>query len=283
MTSPEQNIESALNAEAAELWQLLRGQHPHVMFNATLNRNLSEDMAVFIAKSNRTSPEILGFLANDVRFRDSYKLKLAICRNPKTPQKITLALLKFIKVFDLADISKDQQINISIRQKIEHMFDERIPSMPSGVKAALARRANSNIIVSLMEKGEAKVISACLESPVLTEGHIYKLINRPATKGAVIKMIAENDKWSLRYAVKFALIRNYYTPMPRVEKFIRDMKITDLRDLYTDRKLPLSTRPFIYRELLDRGEDPEITSEEVFQLAGDEDSHIPASEEGNAG
>lgn len=281
MPSLKEKMNAALNAGTEELWELIRGQHPEVMSNATLNRNLTEEMAVFIAKSKRASFEVMGFLANDVRFKDSYKLKLAICRNPKTPEKITLSLLKFIKVFDLADISRDQQVAINIRRKIEHMFAERIPSLPSGVKTALAKRASSDIVMSLMDRGDAKVIGVCLDSPVLTEGHIYKLIHRQATKGTVIKMISEHEKWSLRYMVKFALIRNFYTPMARVIKFIRDMKITDLKDLYADPKLPLSTRPFVYRELLDREQDPELQKDEVYNLTEDEDIVVPDPEGGN--
>lgn len=267
-------MKSALNASAEELWRLLRGQHPEVMSAATLNRNLTEEMAVFIARSKRVSLEIMGFLANDVRFKDSYKLKLAICNNPKTPQKVTLSLLKFIKVFDLADISRNQQVSISLRQKIEHIFAERIPSLPSGVKTALAKRASSNIIMAIIDRSDDRVISVCLDSPALTEGHIYRLINRPTTKGSVIQMIAQHKRWSLRYSVKFVLIRNFHTSMTSVTKFIRAMKIMDLKDLYADPKLPLSTRPFIYRELLDRGQDPELQKEEVYNLADDEDSLI---------
>ena len=81
--------------------------------------------------------------------------------------------------------------------------------------------------------------------------------------------------------VKFALIRNFYTPMARVIKFIRDMKITDLKDLYADPKLPLSTRPFVYRELLDREQDPELQKDEVYNLTEDEDIVVPDPEGGN--
>jgi hypothetical protein len=281
MSSIEENAKAVVDAGTEELWRLIRGQHPAVMSQAILNRGLTQEMAAFIAGSRRASPEVLGTLANDVRFKDSYKLKLAICKNPKAPRKVTLSLLKFIKVFDLADMSRDQQVDITFRQKIEHIFSEKMPSLPSGVKTALAKRASSNIVLSLMDRGDKKVIGVCLDSPVLTEGHIYTLINRQTTKGAVIKMIADHEKWSVRYSVKFALIRNYYTPMTRVAKFIHSMKIADLKDLYADPKVPLSTRPFIYRELLDRGQNPELPKEEVYTLAEDEDFSIPGGEGGH--
>ncbi|MBI5641491.1 MAG: hypothetical protein HZA17_13810 [Nitrospirae bacterium] len=278
MRTVEERISAALAADAEELWNLIRDPHPEVVSNALLNRNFSEDMAVFVVKKKTISAEVLGFLAGDVRFKDSFKLKLALCKNPKTPQRITLALLKFMRIFDLADIAKDQQVNINIRQKIEHMIAERIPSMPLGVKTALAKRASTNILISLLDSGDEKVIATCLESPMLTEGNLFRLINRPVTKPEVIRLIAGHGKWSLGYNVRFALIRNFFTPMNAVNKFIGGMKTNDLKELYSDPKIPSSTKPFIFSELLGRGETVDIGQEEVFDLADDDDDHVSETE-----
>jgi hypothetical protein len=271
MVTIEERMKAALTADGEDLWRLVRDTHPDVISNVVLNRDLTEDMAVFIAGRRTTSSETLGFLANDVRFKDSYKLKRAICKNPATQQRVTLSLLKFLGIFDLADVIKDQHININIRRKIEFLLLEKTSSMPSGVKTALARRANSNILISLMESGDEKVIGTCLESPALTEALLYKLINKPATKAAVVGMIAEHGKWSLRYYVRYALIRNYHTPMSAVLRFIKSMKSTDLKDLYADPELPTSTKPFIFSELLERKETTEVQATETFSLSGDED------------
>lgn len=278
MPSVEDLRNAALGATIEELWNLIKMQNSAICSNVLLNRNLTEDMAVFIAKSRRTASEDLGFLCNDRRFKNSYKLKAAVCKNPKTPQKVTLSLLKFMKIFDLAEISRDQFINISIRQKIEHIFSDRIPAMPSGIKIALARRVNCNILLMLMESGDGRVIAECLNNTLLTEGHICKLINMSSTKGLVIRMIAEHQKWALRYSVRFALIRNFHTPMALAVKFIESMKLSELKDLLSDPKLPLSTRPFIYREFRERG-DATDSAEEVYALAEDEDFRIPDSDE----
>jgi hypothetical protein len=281
MISVEERLKAALSAGAEELWKIIRDPHPEVLSNASLNRNLTEEMAVFIAKGKIVSAETLGFLAGDVRFKGSYKLKLAICRNPRTPQKVTLSMLKFLRLFDLSDITRDQHININIRQKVENMIAERIPAMPLGNKTALAKKASTNILLSLMERGDERVISICLDSPALTEAHLYKLINNPQTKPAVIKMLATHTKWSLSYFVRFALIRNFYTPMTCVSKFITRMKTTDLRDLYYDPKVPSSTKPFIFRELGERGETVDIEPEVTYDLHDDDDRALP-DHEGNA-
>ncbi len=259
-------MKAAVAAGAEELWNAVRDVNPEVVSRAALNRNLTDEMAVFIAKRKTVDAETLGFLASDVRFKNSYPLKLAICKNSKTPQRTALSLLKFIRIFDLADIAKDQRIHVNIRQKVEQLISEKIPVMPLGNKTALARRAGTNVLLTLMGGGDERVIRVCLESPALTEAHLYKLINRAGVKPAVVRMIATHSKWALSYYIRFALIRNFYTPMEKVEQFIKAIRTPDLKDLYADRKVPTSTKPFIFRELADRGETVEIQEDEVYDL-----------------
>ena len=272
MLSHDDKMKLSRFADSDELWDLVRDSSPDVVYNTIFNKNLTEDMAVFIARKKNSSPEVLGMLAADIRFKGSYKLKLAICNNPKTPLKTTLSLMKFMRIFDLGDITKNHNIPISIRQKIEYSVIEKISSLPSGVKVALAKRASSNIIVQLLEKGDRNVILSCLESPLLTEDHLCALINKSKTKHLWIKTVAEHPKWSLRYRIKYALVRNYYTPMIYATKFISTLKTADLRELYSDTYLPASTRPYIFQELALRDESAEIPQEEMYDLSGDEDS-----------
>ncbi len=278
MVTVQQRMRAALSAEGEELWGFVRDPDPRVVSQATLNRNLTEEMAVFIAKRKVISAETLGFLAGDVRFKGSYKLKLAICKNPATPQKVTLSMLKFIRLFDLSDITRDQHVHINVRQKVESMIGERIPAMPRGNKTALAKRASTNVLLALMEHGDESVISICLDSPSLAEACLYKLINNPRTKPQVIKRLAMHAKWSLSYYVRFALIRNFYTPMSCVVKFVAQMKTADLKELYRDPKLPSSTKPFIFRELGERGETVEVHPEMTYDLDDDDDRGLPDHE-----
>jgi hypothetical protein len=263
----DERLKHAQTARGEELWNLVRDPHPDVILNVTLNRNLTEEMAVFIAKKKSSPAEALGFLAGDTRFRDSYKLKLLICRNPRTPQRVVFSLLKFLRIFDLGDMTRDQTIPITVRQKIEMMLTEKIPSLPSGVKSALARRSNSTVVISLMERGDKGVVSTCLDSPVITEAHLCTLLHKSTIKPVIVQMIAEHPKWSLRYAVRYALIMNFHTPMVRVTRFIPEMKTNDLRELYSFEGLPGGTRPYIHSELKERGESAETPREEVYEIS----------------
>ncbi|MBI5074086.1 MAG: hypothetical protein HZB62_02780 [Nitrospirae bacterium] len=271
MMSLEQRLDRAYTAQDEELWLLVRDAHPQVILNVTLNRSLNEEMAVFLAKARSTPAEALGFLAGDVRFKHCYKLQLALCRNPRTPLRVVFSLLKFIRLFDLGDLTKNQAVPVTVRQKIELMLAEKIPSMPSGVCIALAKRSSSTIVIAIMGRGDGSVVNACLDSTVITETHLCEIINKRSVKPMVVRMIAEHPKWSLRYAVKYSLIRNFHTPMTHVARFIPDMKTNDLRELYSYESLPKSTRPFLFSELRDRCETVEMPEELTYEISEDDD------------
>lgn len=263
----DERIRKARNADMEALRLLVRDTSAAVIEAAVLNRNLTEGLAITAARNRAAGPDTLGFLSQDVRFRDSYRLKAVLCRNPKTPQKVALGLMKFLRIFDLADIAKDQNVPVALRQKAEQVIAEKIPSLPAGVKTTLAKRASGTVLMMLMEHEDGRAIHACLDSPALTEGHLYKVLGRPDTGPLMVRIAAEHPKWSLRYMIRYSLIRNFYTPMNAVVRFIRGMKTSDLKELYHDPKTPVSTRPFIFRELFDREESPDESSPEIYEIS----------------
>lgn len=268
-------MKNAGAADVEHLWEAIRTQHPPALFQALSNRLLTEEMACFIARSRSTPAEGLGVLAADVRFKKNYKVQLSLCLNPRTPQRIVLNLLKSIKIFDLADLSRNRFITSVTRQRVELMITQRLEGMPSGVKISLARKASGEIVIKLMHKSDPQVIEACLMSPLLTEDILYRLIIRPSTKPAIIHAIAEHAKWRLRYRVRYGLIRNFHTPMRHVQEFIRAMKLTDLRDLYADTRVPSSTKPFIYREIQSRGSEVAHPRGVIYEVTEEDDHVLP--------
>ncbi|MFN3739263.1 MAG: hypothetical protein ACK4TF_01140 [Thermodesulfovibrionales bacterium] len=240
-----------------DLWDILKKAGRERFDEIILRQDLTEEMAIGIAENRNTPPESLGILASSVRFKDSYRLKLALCKNPKTPQRVTLSLLKFLRLFDLADLTKNQNIHINIRQKIEQILKEKIPSLPIGNRITLAKRSSGSVILFILEKAKGGkevtgLINTCLENPLLREGDVLKLINSETTPPNVIQAIAIHPRWATRYSIRYALIRNFYTPLSIVVELLKDMKIQDLEDLYNDGAVPSSTKPFIYREITER-------------------------------
>jgi hypothetical protein len=157
---------------------------------------------------------------------------------------------------------------------MEAIVIERIPTLTLGTKKSLARIAGGEILLALIKDGYPEVVRYCLENPHLTEAHLYKVINRKTTTPGTIRTIGDDRNWSCRYHIKFSLIRNEHTPLARSVLFLPDLKLLDLKELYRDPSLPHEIKPFIHRELVERGEDPE-------RLSGEEEEHIYEISEGD--
>ncbi|MEW6068659.1 MAG: hypothetical protein AB1610_10265 [Nitrospirota bacterium] len=237
-----------------ELKTLVYHPSSEVILKLLQNKNLTEELTLIIAGRKNIDRRILESIYKDIRWMESYPIMLTLCKNHKTPQKISLSLLKSLRILDLADITRNKQIPINIRMKAEANICEKILTLPLGIKLTLAKKASSNVLARLIEDGIKEVVAICLESSQVTEGVLSKIISRKKISSNVLRQIASHPKWSCRYYVQWALILNENTPLACIVNFLKNIKTIDLKELYNTPELPSSTRPFIYRELLERNE-----------------------------
>ncbi len=268
-------IEQAASAGKEQILALLHDPSPQVIGTLLTNRNLTEEDVLVIATRKNLPPEIFTEIARDKRWAESYPIRKALAANPKTPLSVSLSLARFLRLFDLAEMTRSPQIPLAIRHKIEAIVMERIPTMPLGLKKSLAKIAVGNILLKLLQDHDAEVIALCLGNPRLIESHLYKIISRKDTISETIRMIAEHPNWSNRSLIRFALVRNDRTPLPISERFLLSLKILELRELYQDPSLPVSIKPLVYREILSRGQDPGKRVEEtVYEIDENDDNTI---------
>src|SRR4030042_3102405 len=93
MKDIDKAIQLASTASEEELKTLVHHPSSKVILKLIHNNNLTEDLALIVASRKNINPEILESLSNDIRWRESYRITPAICKNPKTPQKISLSLI----------------------------------------------------------------------------------------------------------------------------------------------------------------------------------------------
>ena len=116
------------------------------------------------------------------------------------------------------------------------------------------------------------MVAHCLNNPNMAEAHLYKVISHSNTRLETILMIARHPVWSNRTLIRFSLTRNPQTPLSLSLKFLKNMKLVDLRELYTDPSLPITVKPLVYRELTSRGVDPDSAGEEwIYEIEEEEE------------
>jgi hypothetical protein len=267
LETEEKRIELAMVADGEEIAQYVHDPSTKVIRALLGNRHLTEEEVLIIASRKNIPANILETIAKDKRWAESYPVRLALARNPKSPLSISLSIARYLRLFDLEEIARCNFIPLAFRRKVETMIIERIPTLPLGNKKTLAKKAAGNVLLKLLQDSDPDVVQLCLNNPHLVEGHLYKVISRADTVAKTIRMIATHPNWSSRSLIRFSLARNGHTPLSLSVRFLQSMKIMDLRELYADPSLPVTIKPFVHRELWERGQQPEKAGgEQVYEI-----------------
>jgi hypothetical protein len=278
LESEEQRMTRAAVATEEQITLYVHDPSSRVVIALLENRNITEEHVLIIAGRKNIPGKVLDRIFKDKRWTESYRVRLALAKNPKTPMFTALSIARYLRLFDLAELARNHFLPILYRKKIESIVIEKIPSLALGVKKTLAKTASGEILLFLIQDGYPDVVRTCLDNPHMVEASLYKVINRATSTPGTIRTIAEHRNWTSRYHIKFALVRNQHTPLPRSVLFLPDIKTRDLKELFRDPSLPPEIRPSIHRELVERGENPDalnIAEEEtVYEITEGEIDEI---------
>jgi len=272
---PDTEEQRALQAKIAGKEDIVSFVHdvsPRVIRMLLTNEQLTEKDILIIANRKNLPGDIFEAIAKDARWAENYPLKLTLAKNPRTPLFVSLSIVRYLRLFDLADMTRAHALPVSFRKKIEAMLIEKLPTLPLGIKKTLAKRTAGTVLFKMMQEKNIEVVKLCLQNPHMQEQILFRIINRRESFEETIRSIAEHPSWSNRALIRFSLVRNHRTPLARSSQFIHDMRTIDLRDLYADPAVSITVKPFILRELRERGESPVIVPEEdrVYEIGEEE-------------
>ena len=107
----------ARSGSQALLAQLRSDPTPRVIEALLENPRLSEGLLMPLVTSETTSPTVLGIVAAHPRWGVRYPLRLALCRNPRTPLERVLSHLPLLKKLDLESIASDARLKLPVRRR----------------------------------------------------------------------------------------------------------------------------------------------------------------------
>lgn len=278
----EERVRRAATAAEDEIGEMLHDPSGSVVKALLSNRNLSEQDVLIIANRKNVPGDVLEVIAKDRRWADSYQLRLTLAKNPKTPLFVAISLARYLRLPDLAELTRSRSLPLAYRHKIEAILIEKVPAMALGVKRTLAKSVSGAVLVTMMKDEDGEVVRLCLNNPAMTEGHLFKIVTDPKATPATIRAIADHPNWSSRYTLRLALVRSPHTPLARAVLFFRDLKSRDLEDLYHDPSAPRTIAPYLHSELMERGinvEEGRSGEDRIYDLAegsGEKSSGVPA-------
>lgn len=111
-----------------------------------------------------------------------------------------------------------------------------------GERKALARTHRRDQLLLLLRDPHPAVVAILLDNPHVTEPDIVKVAaGRPAVPEALAR-IAAHPRWSVRHAVKRALVQNPSTPLADAIRIATTLRPAELAELASDPALPEALR-----------------------------------------
>jgi hypothetical protein len=92
---------------------------PRVIEALLDNPRLTEGLLLPLVAGESAAPRILAVVAASSKWVVRYPLRLALCKNPRTPVEVALANLSLLKKTDLLGIARDHRLTLPVRRRAE--------------------------------------------------------------------------------------------------------------------------------------------------------------------
>lgn len=195
---------------------------------------ISEEEALAIIANPFVTPQILGKLAQHQRLAGFYSIRLALVAHRQTPQAHAAKLVHYLYWFDLLELSIDVQVPAPVRRAIETQLLNRVNKLTLGERISSARRCSPTLIKVFLFDPHPNVFEALLTNQRLREDDLLSLANSTEATAEQLRMLAEDPKWSYRYAIRVALVLNPSTPRASAASQLRFLRRADLLRIHSN-------------------------------------------------
>jgi hypothetical protein len=241
----EELIQLAKSGEKESIQPLLFSTQEEVLTGLLENPAFSEQEALLLLNRIDLPPAVIKALAALRNLIANHDVRLAILRNPKTPPHTSLPLVKFLYPFELMGLCLLPVVPPEVKQAAEGLLVSQIPHLALGQKINLAKRGPASLVRHLLTGEDVQINQAVLNNPFLTEDILVQTLNRPRCPSSIILAILNHPKWSVRYSLRFALVRNPQITLAQALRFIPDLRQSDLREISRDPRANPEVRRYL--------------------------------------
>jgi predicted regulator of amino acid metabolism with ACT domain len=249
MAGTDKNRERATIAVGDELTALVHHHDADVLLALLDNPSLEETQLCILLERKNLPGEVLEEVARRKPLLKSYRVKKALAFHPRTPQLVTMRLLRDLYLMDLVQITLLPGIPTDLKRNAEDQLVSRLPQLPLGQKITLARRGPGRLAGALLLEGHAQIVSIVLENAYLTEAQVLKVLSREKIPPGVVRTISQHRKWSISYNVRLALVRHPLSPLATVLAYLPELTVSDLRELASPGIVSESLRKYLQAEV----------------------------------
>lgn len=237
---------AAARGSGEDLRDLVHDASEDVLRALAANPGLDEDDLLVLLRRRDLPVDLLRQVATDLKRSGSYRVRLALLRNPLTPASVTLRFVGQLHLFDLVAVSIIPAIPREVKTAAEGAVLAQLKQVPLGARVALARRTFSEtILLRLLVDREARVVEAALGNPRVTEATVSRTLRDPMAPPHTVDQVARSARWNVRRDIRIAIVRNRHTPTGRALQMVSTMTRDELRLLSRDSAVPAQIRSYI--------------------------------------
>lgn len=229
--------------------EAIRSASSDILKIAAADPALAEDLSLALLKRADVPPEVLEQLSKNGGAMKSRKVKLALVEHPKTPRHVSLPMVRHLFTFDLMRVALAPVVPADIKKAADESLVNRLETISTGERLALARRASGRVAGALLLDPEARVIHAALENSRLTEAAVIQGLTRYDAPAAFVEGVCRHAKWSVRREIRIALLRNEKTPLARALEFARALPAVLVREILKGSRLPATIKSYVITDL----------------------------------
>lgn len=196
--------------------------------------SLLEDEALVVLDNAHCTAVICGTLARNPRLTGFYAVRLRLVQHRATPLTHAVKLVHYLHWQDLLRVSVDVTVPPQVRRAIDTQLLARLSKLSLGEKIAAAKRCSAALIKELLFDPDANVFAALLNNQLVREEDLLLLATSDAASADKLRLLAADQKWSSRYAIRRALVVNPSTPRSVAASQLRFLSRRDLRTIHDD-------------------------------------------------
>lgn len=183
------------------------------------------------------TPELVAKAAAAANLTSVYEVRRDLVLHPLAPRIAVLGWIGGLFWPDLVRAGRDPRLHPTVRRAADQRLIERLPGLALGEKIGLARGASAGVISHLRHDPSPRVVAALLDNPHLTEGLLAPLLANDTAAPRALAVVAAAARWTSRYPVRLALVRNPRTPLAAAMSLLPLLKKRDLLSLTGDPRL----------------------------------------------
>lgn len=208
---------------------------------------LLEDEALAVLENPSVTSQILGRIAQSPRVTGYHSVRVRLVAHRQTPQAHAVKLIHYLYWIDLLNLSVDVQVPAQVRRSVDTLLLARVEKLSLGERITSARRCSAALVKVFLYDPHPKVFESLLDNKRLREDDLLALIaSRRATREQLL-MVAEDMRWSYRYAVRKALVLSPDTPRAAAASQLPHLSRRDLRSIHSNPATSVYVRRCIER------------------------------------